>query len=406
MHWPFRMILLVLISLGLAACGTNRGSSPPATSLPATPLPATPTPRPGANKPGWELVWADEFEASSLNRENWIPETGAGGWGNNERQFYTDRPENVRLENGHLIIEARKESYRGSDYTSARLKTQYLHSWAYGRMEARLKLPTGQGIWPAFWMLGDDFPTAGWPGCGEIDIMENIGDPLTVYGTVHGPGYSGGGGIGESYTSSQGSLAEEFHVYAVEWTPTEISWFVDDVRFNTITSRDVPGEWVYDHPFFLILNLAVGGNWPGYPDQTTEFPQQLVVDYVRVYRDPDLSAGDLEGGVLHVADLQMTWEEGDEKWEAAVNVSVVDSSGNPVGEVDVTGGWLGVVTGAAEHAVSNQQGVAGPFLGLKTNFAEEVTFCITDLSKPLYSYQKDQNEQTCITGSPEPKEKE
>lgn len=394
-----RIFLMMLLGVLLTACQTSQPSTPTAVQLPPTE-----TPLAEEDQAGWDLVWADEFEGDSLNEENWIPETGAGGWGNNERQFYTDRPENLRLEDGVLIIEAREEAYRGNDYTSARIKTQYLQTWTYGRMEARIKLPTGQGIWPAFWMLGENFPTVGWPACGEIDIMENIGNPLTVYGTVHGPGYSGGQSVGESHTVDGEPLTDDFHTYAVEWTPEEIRWYVDDVQYSTITPRDLPGEWVYDHPFFLLLNLAVGGEWPGYPDQSTTFPQQLVVDYVRVYRDPDLSAEDLEGGVLHVSDLEMTWETKEEKWNSLVTVTVVDAAGNPVGGVEVTAGWLGTVTGATESAVTGTDGSAGPFLGRKTSFAEEVTFCVTHLKKPLYSYEKDQNQQTCLTGTPQPKE--
>ena len=391
-EWKLVTLTLVLL---LASCRAPQVSSPTATFPPASA-----TPSPAAEKAGWELVWADEFEGQTLNEENWVYDLGGGGWGNNEWQFYTDRPENIRVAKGKLIIEARKEDYRGSDYTSARIKTQYLHSWAFGRIEARIKLPTGQGIWPAFWMLGEDFPTTGWPDCGEIDIMENIGNPCTVYGTVHGPGYSGGGGVGSSYPLEGKPLNEGFHTYAVEWSPGEISWFVDDVRFNSISPSDVPGEWVYDHPFFLILNLAVGGEWPGYPDQTTEFPQQLQVDYVRVYRDPALEAEDLEGGALHIADLRMTGEEVEDFWQATVEAVVVDCNGNPVEGVEIKGGWLGVVTGAEEQAITDSQGVAEGFTARKTSFAEEVTFCITNLSKPLYSYAKDQNVLTCVTKKP------
>ncbi len=240
----------------------------------------------------WLLVWSDEFDGDSINAENWTYDIGGTGWGNAELQYYTDRPENARLEDGELVIEARWEEERiqGREYTSARLKTQGLQTWTYGRIEARMQIPTGQGIWPAFWMLGEDITTVSWPGCGEIDIMENIGSqPKIVHGTVHGPGYSGANGVGNSYPHPEGAaFADDFHVYAVEWEPEEIRWYVDDEHYGTVTVDDVPGEWVYDHPFFIILNVAVGGHWPGYPDETTVFPQQLRIDYVRVYEaNPD-----------------------------------------------------------------------------------------------------------------------
>jgi beta-glucanase (GH16 family) len=231
------------------------------------------------------LVWSDEFSGSTIDRTNWTFDIGGGGWGNNEYEFYTDRPENARIENGSLVIEARKERYRNRNYTSARLKSQGLRSWTYGRVEARIKIPYGQGIWPAFWMLGNDITTAGWPNCGELDIMENIGrEPAIVHGTLHGPNYSGASGIGGQYTLATGVFSNDYHVFAVEWYPDHISWFVDNTLYMTKTTADVPGVWVFNHPFFIILNVAVGGYWPGYPDATTTFPQFMQVDYVRVYQ--------------------------------------------------------------------------------------------------------------------------
>jgi beta-glucanase (GH16 family) len=167
-------------------------------------------------------------------------------------------------------------------------------SWAYGRMEARIKIPRGQGIWPAFWMLGANIDSAHWPTCGEIDIMENIGktsDQGTDHGTIHGPqgggDYNGGSGVGGSYTLPGGAaLADAFHIYAIEWTPNQIKWFLDSTQFFTATPASLPGgsTWVFTQPQFFILNVAVGGNWPGFPDGTTVFPQQMIVDYVRVYQ--------------------------------------------------------------------------------------------------------------------------
>jgi len=337
----------------------------------------------------WELAWSDEFDGDTINPENWLYDTGAGGWGNNELQSYTDRDENARLEDGILIIEAREEDYRGSDYTSARVKTQFLQSWTYGRVEARMKLPAGQGVWSAFWMLGEDIATSGWPQCGEIDIMENIGDPNTVYGTIHGPGYSGGDGVGSSYTSSALALDEDFHIYAIEWQPGEISWYVDDVLYNTISDADVSGAWVYDYDFFIILNLAVGGLWPGNPDETTIFPQRLLVDYVRVYRDTELTVEDLAGGSVHIAEMTMELED------------VVDESGNPVEGAAISAGWVGAASGAINESKTDENGIAGPFIAKKISSKKELSFCVSDISKTLYDYNKDLNVQNCVFRSPE-----
>src|SRR5437660_12528991 len=163
-------------------------------------------------------------------------------------------------------------------------RAEGLGAWRYGRIEARIQIPRGQGLWPAFWMLGDNIPSVGWPGCGEIDIMENIGkEPGRVHGTVHGPGYSGAQGVSSPYDLRAGAFADTFHVYAIEWEPAAIRWYVDDVLYKTVTPQDLPGRWVYDRPFFIILHLAVGGSSPGSPDATTVFPQTMRVDYVRVY---------------------------------------------------------------------------------------------------------------------------
>lgn len=222
----------------------------------------------------------------------WLIETGGDGWGNQELEYYTARSANLHVEGGNLVMTALKETYTGNDgvtrdYTSARLNTSGRFAQAYGRFEARIKIPYGQGMWPAFWMLGDDSTTIGWPGCGEIDIMENIGrEPAIVHGTIHGPGYSGANGIGSSYSLSSGRFADDYHVFAVEWAPQQIRFYVDDRLYATRTPADLPTgtRWVYDHPFFVILDLAVGGGWPGNPDDTTSFPQKMLVDYVRVYR--------------------------------------------------------------------------------------------------------------------------
>jgi len=212
---------------------------------------------------------------------------------NNELQSYTDRASNASLSgDGQLLIHARREPFQGADgiareYTSARLKTQGRFEQTYGRFEARLQIPRGQGIWPAFWMMGADLATVGWPRCGEIDIMENIGkEAATVHATIHGPGYSGADSIGDAYTMPGGApVADAFHVFAAEWEPAVIRFYVDGTLFSTRTPADLKAgqTWVFDHPFFVILNVAVGGNWPGNPDGSTVFPQAMRVDYVRVY---------------------------------------------------------------------------------------------------------------------------
>jgi beta-glucanase (GH16 family) len=244
----------------------------------------------------WQLAWGDEFNGrsgSAIDANKWSFDIGGKGWGNHELETYTSRIANAHLENGSLVIKAMKETFTGADnitrdYTSARLLTKQKFSQTYGRFEARIKIPFGQGIWPAFWMLGDNIDRVQWPNCGEIDIMKNIGrEPSVVHGTFHGPGYSGGKGIGAAYTLAGGKkFSDDFHTFAVEWEPNVIRFYVDENLYQTRTSADLPqgASWVFDHPFFIILNVAVGGGWPGNPDTTTVFPQQMLVDYVRVYK--------------------------------------------------------------------------------------------------------------------------
>lgn len=237
------------------------------------------------------LVFADEFDVDGAPDPNvWAFDIGTGqnGWGNNELQFYTNRPENIIVQNGYLIITARKEQFQGSGYTSARIKTQNLFSQKYGRFEARIKLPLGRGMWPAFWMLGSNFEQVGWPQCGEIDIMEYLGNkPTEVFGTLHGPGFAGAESIGKKYTLPTGRFDTDFHVFGVEWTENHINWYVDNVLYSQLTRKDIEdegGQWVFDTDFFMLLNLAVGGNLPGSPNAETLFPQRMIVDYVRVYQ--------------------------------------------------------------------------------------------------------------------------
>jgi beta-glucanase (GH16 family) len=240
---------------------------------------------------GWKLVWHDEFDGPALDPAKWSFVVGGNGFGNHELEYYTARPLNVYQDHGMLVIQAARENYTGADgverpYTSGRIHTQGKLSQRYGRFEARIKIPAGQGIWPAFWMMGEG--SAPWPDRGEIDIMENIGkEPGTVHGTIHGPGYSGSKGIGSPFSLPEGrGFSEHFHVYAVEWEPDAIRWYVDENLYKTLAPADLPpgARWVYDRPFYLLLNLAVGGDWPGNPDNTTAFPQSMYIDYVRVYQ--------------------------------------------------------------------------------------------------------------------------
>ena len=239
-----------------------------------------------------QLVIQDEFDTDGLpNSAIWKYDIGTGsatsgaGWGNNELQYYTNRTQNVKVENGMLHITARREDFMGSQYTSGRILTKGLFQQTYGRYEARIKMPWGQGIWPAFWLVGNDIEQVGWPQCGEIDIMEFRGqEPTTVHGSLHGPGYSGGAAISKSYSLVNDRFDVGFHVFGIEWGPDYINFYVDDALYNQIKPKDVPGEWVYNRPFYIILNLAVGGNFVGSPNSTTTFPQTMLVDYVRVYQ--------------------------------------------------------------------------------------------------------------------------
>ena len=237
----------------------------------------------------WKLVWSDEFqgeEGAPPNPDNWTFDVGGDGWGNNQLEHNTDRSINSSLDgNGFLRIVAREEAFEGNAYTSARLKSEGLQAFRYGKIEARIKVPKGSGMWPAFWMLGADFQEVGWPACGEIDIMElRGGQPNIALGTVHGPGYNGGGGITDSVVFEQ-DLSDDFHVYGVEWDEDHIQWYVDDTYYHRIHPGDLPpgSPWVFDHEFFLLLNLAVGGVFVQPLDDTTEFPNALGVDWVRVY---------------------------------------------------------------------------------------------------------------------------
>jgi beta-glucanase (GH16 family) len=245
----------------------------------------------------WRLAWEENFdgaEGSAPDPSVWVIETGRGpngdGWGNQELQYYTDRPANVDLDgNGFLRIRARREAFEGAEWTSARIKTQGKQSFTYGRIEASINVPAGQGLWPAFWSMGEDITEVPWPGCGEIDILEVRGqEPDVIFGTIHGPGYAGADSVGALYKRQEGPFAGSFHTVAIEWDPNHIAWYLDDALYHTTTPGDLPPDspWVFDHDFFLLLNLAVGGTFlgpGGGPDGTTPDVAAMGVDYIRVY---------------------------------------------------------------------------------------------------------------------------
>jgi beta-glucanase (GH16 family) len=235
--------------------------------------------------PGLTLKWNEEFTGATLDNSSWNYETGGGGWGNNELENYTNSPKNSFLTKGYLVIEARKETMGANAYTSARLQTKGKKEFTYGRMDIRAKLPKGQGIWPAIWMLGSNISATPWPACGEIDIMELLGhQPAKTYGTMHwGNVGAGSTHIGSEYTLGNGSFSDKFHVFTIIRSADKIEWFVDNQKFFTGNKTDITGDNPFDKPFFFILNVAVGGNWPGSPDANTSFPQRMIVDYIRVF---------------------------------------------------------------------------------------------------------------------------
>lgn len=234
-----------------------------------------------ASAQNWQLVWQDEF-TNSISAD-WVFETGtgSGGWGNNELEYY--RRENATIENGQLVITAKQESFGGMNYTSARMKTQGKKSWTYGKIEARIAMPSFQGAWPAFWMLGDNITTVGWPSCGEIDIMEHVNTDANVHGTVH---WTGSNNAYASYGSSTPVAVTGYHVYSIEWDANTIKWFVDGVQFNVINiAGNVGGTEEFHRSFFVLLNFAIGGNWPGFTVNNSALPAKMYVDYVRVYQN-------------------------------------------------------------------------------------------------------------------------
>jgi beta-glucanase (GH16 family) len=293
---------------GAVAVLVMAGTVPAAAGPPPSPAPdrMTAPGSPGTEDPipvrrGWSLTWEDTFDGPAGAPPDpavWGYDLGDGtqvgipGWGNGERQWYTDAPENVALDgDGHLVITARRAEerldchYGPCEYTSARILTRDRFSFQHGWLEARIQVPRGFGLWPAFWLLGEDIDEVGWPSSGEIDVMEHVGRrPTEILGTLHGPGYSGSGGI-SGRIDLGAPVADDFHVVAIEWEPDRIAWYVDGVRYHEVSRADVePEAWVFEQPFFLLLNVAVGGSLGGpvFPD--TEFPARMLVDHVRLYQ--------------------------------------------------------------------------------------------------------------------------
>jgi beta-glucanase (GH16 family) len=235
---------------------------------------------------GYKLAWSDEFDSNAVNTKNWKFESGAGGWGNNELEYYTGRPQNVFVSQGNLIIEARKENYNGSQYTSTRMNTAGMQEFTYGHIDIRAKLPVAKGLWPATWALGADIGTVPWPKCGEMDIMELVGSyPSRVTSTLHWADATGADSYkNNNYSLSSGDFSQQFHVFSADWRQDTVTFAVDGNPFITVTKADANGNnFPFNSPFFFIFNVAVGGNWPGSPDATTVFPQRMFVDYIRVF---------------------------------------------------------------------------------------------------------------------------
>jgi beta-glucanase (GH16 family) len=302
---PYRIGLAVgaiLLVIVVAVVATRR-TGDAQTSGSAQTTEATPTTEPGPptdpNAP--TLVWSDEFDGaagSAPNTEYWTLETGGGGWGNDELQYYTDSTENAFLDgNGNLVISAKQVDPATTDlqcwygaclFTSARLNTAQKQEFTFGRIEARVKMPAGSGLWPAAWMLGGNIGDVGWPQSGEIDIAEFVGrSPYQVFGTIHGPGYSGGQSFGGTRDSAE-PVPDAWHVVAIDWSPGQIVWSIDGIEYHRADPASVaPNEWVFDHSFFLLANMAVGGNFGGAVGADAVFPAEYRIDYVRAYETPD-----------------------------------------------------------------------------------------------------------------------
>lgn len=272
----------ILLAIGVCGCVPEEKTGPDQTTVSIPKVGATSA----TSYPNMTLAWADEFDGKSLNTDHWAFETGNGsnGWGNNELQFY--RTENTSIQDGHLVITAKKEAFGGKEYTSSRIITKGKKEFRYGRIDIRAALPKGQGIWPALWMLGANYQTVSWPACGEIDIMEMIGGNSrenTVHGTVHWQNTGQHAFYGGKTTLPSGTFSDQFAVYSIIWDATSIRWLVDNKQYHVIDTT--PAELdEFRRSFFFIFNVAVGGTWPGAPNATTSFPQHLIVDYVRVFQ--------------------------------------------------------------------------------------------------------------------------
>lgn len=357
----------------------------------------------------YELVWSDEFNGTSLDESRWSYQIGDGcdiglcGWGNNERQYY--QADNVTVANGLMTIEAREERNKGSAYTSARIRSIFKGDFTYGRIEARMKLPGGQGIWPAFWMLPTDETYGGWAASGEIDIMEAINLGASGGNEVHGTLHYGGSWpdnvySGAPYTPGT-SVMDNFHTYAVEWEPGEIRWYVDGLLYQTQTdwySTNGAYPAPFDQDFHILLNVAVGGEWPGDPDSTTVFPVTMQVDYVRVYQDPAIS-GDTGGDTAtstQVSALSASTRRVKGSEAAEVTVVVTDDLGQPVENATVTGS----LTGSYNETVSATTDASG-YAVLQSNSAIKGTvayeFCVGDISHGSLTYDASANAVTCVS---------
>lgn len=354
----------------------------------------------------YELVWSDEFNGSELDLTKWSYQIGDGcdinlcGWGNNERQYY--QSENVTVANGVMTIEARKERVKGSAYTSGRIRSLGKGDFTYGRIEARMKLPATQGLWPAFWMLPSDVVYGTWAASGEIDIMEAVNLTGAGGNTVHGTLHYGGSWpnnvySGDAYVPST-SVVDNFHTYAVEWEPNEIRWYVDGIHYQTQTqwySENGAYPAPFDQDFHILLNVAVGGNWPGDPDSTTVLPQQMVVDYVRVYQDPALGGGPgAEPVSVSVGSVDAGVRRVKGKEAADVKVTVVDDLGNPVAGAEVTGTLSGSFN-EVQTQTTGSDGIAA-FQSTGSTSSPSYQFCVDNVSAAL-PYDSAQNSTTCAT---------
>jgi beta-glucanase (GH16 family) len=289
--------VLLIAFYSLTGCANFRGifgtkKVVKTATVSAMPMPAiTPTPPAKDHTSQWKLVWGDEFDGpqgAPPDSNKWTAEIGGGGWGNQQLEYDTNNQNAYQDGRGNLVLEAQKDNsaryqcwYGSCQYTSAHISTRGHFSFTYGLLKARIKIPYGQGIWSAFWLLGDNCITVGWPACGEIDVMENISkEPNIIHGTVHGPGYFSG-----SYRLQDGIFADNFHVFTLQWDPSHLYFFVDGMNYATLDRTNLTNQayWVYDHPFNIILNLPVGGVWPGSPNSTTIFPQKMYISYIRLY---------------------------------------------------------------------------------------------------------------------------